>query len=84
MHSVERKHEDVRYLTLAEYKNRRQFMPTVREERKRAKEMAAVEDRDTEYRRRKAELGTTDLMGTMRLIQEFKQRYPGWIPPQDS
>ena len=84
MHSVERKHEDVRYLTLAEYKNRRQFMPTVREERKRAKETAAVEDRDTEYRRRKAELGATDLMGTMRLIQEFKQRYPGWTPPQDS
>lgn len=83
MHTQERAHEEVRYLTLKEYANRKQGIPTVREEREAAKASAAAEDRDAEYRRRKAELGS-DWKGLMKLIQEFQQRYPGWKQPSDA
>lgn len=83
MHAKERPHEEVRYLTLQEYKNRKQCIPTVREERKAAKAVAAVENRDAEYRRRRAELGN-DWKGLMALVQEFQKRYPGWQVPSDA
>ena len=87
MHSVERKPEEVHYPELEDYKNREQFMPTVREERKAAEKAAkepAVEGPDEEYRRRKAELGEGDWMKAVKLIQDIQKRHKGWRPPQDT